>query len=141
MTMDLPSPDRPKSASNPENIKNLEKIVMKDRRLKLSELAKEMDIPKTTIYRMLTEDLGMKNVSARWVPKLLSPLQKRDRVAICNENLDLIEENRDMLTTLITGDETWVYYFDPETKQQSMQWKHRGSHPQGKQKSKNLPRS
>jgi histone-lysine N-methyltransferase SETMAR len=23
--------------------------------------------------------------------------------------------------------ETWVYFFDPETKQQSMEWKHRGS--------------
>ena len=28
---------------------------------------------------------------------------------------------------IITGDETWVHNHDPETKQESMQWKHKGS--------------
>ena len=32
--------------------------------------------------------------------------------------------------TLVTMDETWLYHYDPETKQQSMEWQHRGSpHP------------
>ena len=25
-------------------------------------------------------------------------------------------------------DETWLYHYDPETKQQSMEWRHSGSH-------------
>ena len=28
---------------------------------------------------------------------------------------------------LVTIDETWLYHYDPETKQQSMQWRHSGS--------------
>ena len=28
---------------------------------------------------------------------------------------------------VVTQDETWVHHFDPETKTQSMQWKHSGS--------------
>jgi hypothetical protein len=28
---------------------------------------------------------------------------------------------------LVTMDETWLYYYDPETKQQSMEWRHGGS--------------
>ena len=28
---------------------------------------------------------------------------------------------------IITGDETWVHHHDPETKQESMQWKQKGS--------------
>ena len=28
---------------------------------------------------------------------------------------------------LVTMDETWLYYYDPETKQQSMEWRHSGS--------------
>jgi len=28
---------------------------------------------------------------------------------------------------LVTMDETWLYHYDPETKQQSMEWRHRGS--------------
>jgi len=31
------------------------------------------------------------------------------------------------LRHLVTQDETWVYHFDPETKTQSMQWKHKDS--------------
>jgi len=31
---------------------------------------------------------------------------------------------------LVTMDETWFYHYDPETKQQSMEWRHSGSpHP------------
>ena len=25
-------------------------------------------------------------------------------------------------------DETWLYHYDPETKQESMEWRHSGSH-------------
>ena len=29
---------------------------------------------------------------------------------------------------LLTMDKTWLYHYDPETKQQSMEWRHSGSH-------------
>ena len=29
---------------------------------------------------------------------------------------------------LVTTDETWLYHYDPETTQQSMEWRHSGSH-------------
>ena len=31
--------------------------------------------------------------------------------------------------TLVTGDETWLHHWDPDTKKESMQWKHPGSPP------------
>ena len=34
----------------------------------------------------------------------------------------------DFLSRLVTMDETWLYHYDPETKQQSMEWRHSGSH-------------
>lgn len=131
---DEPVPGRPKSSTTDDMLQKLEMLVMGNRRLKVSELAEEMGLPKSTIHLALTEKLGMKKVSARWVPKLLSPLQKQDRVNICDENLDLYNDNPRLLSTLITGDETWVYYYDPETKQQSMQWKHVESPPPKKAK-------
>ena len=36
---------------------------------------------------------------------------------------DLLERQDDILGHVITGDETWVYQYDPETKRQSAQWK------------------
>ena len=32
-------------------------------------------------------------------------------------------DNVDILCQVITGDETWVFQYDPETKRQSMEWK------------------
>jgi hypothetical protein len=33
------------------------------------------------------------------------------------------------LLRLVTMDETWLYHYDPETKQQSMEWQHSNSSP------------
>lgn len=132
--LDLKHPGPQKTVSTEENILKLEKLVMSNRRFKLYELAEHLGIQKSAIYSMLTEDLGMRKVSARWVPKLLSPGQKQNRVDVCNENLDLLNEKWNLLHTLVTRDDTWVYYYDPETKQQSSQWEHRGSPPPVKAK-------
>ena len=56
------------------------------------------------------------------VPKNLSEDQKQNRVKFCEDMLEKIKDNPDILRQIITGDETWVLY-DPETKRQSMQWK------------------
>ncbi|UYV60179.1 CLCN3 [Cordylochernes scorpioides] len=37
--------------------------------------------------------------------------------------LEMVEENPNWKEKVITGDETWVYGYDPETKRQSMEWK------------------
>ena len=54
------------------------------------------------------------------VPKELTEEQKQRRVTICQ---DLLERQDDILGHVITGDETWVYQYDPERKRQSAQWK------------------
>ena len=54
------------------------------------------------------------------VPNELTEEQKQRRVTICQ---DLLERQDDILGRVITGDETWVYQYDPETKRQSAQWK------------------
>jgi hypothetical protein len=33
-------------------------------------------------------------------------------------------EGEGLLERIVMGDETWVHHFEPESKQQSMQWKH-----------------
>ena len=35
----------------------------------------------------------------------------------------------DFIDRVVTQDETWIHHFDPESKMQSMQLKHTGSHP------------
>jgi hypothetical protein len=41
------------------------------------------------------------------------------------ENLQLMQSNWNLfMQRIVTGDETWTHHYDPDTKQESMQWKH-----------------
>jgi hypothetical protein len=57
------------------------------------------------------------------VPRLLSDNQKAVRVFVCRELRQEARHNPNFISNIITGDETWVYANDPETKQQLSQWK------------------
>jgi len=57
------------------------------------------------------------------VPKLLSDEQKEHHKELCLDLLQRTENEPDLLNSIIACDETWVFMYDPETKQQSMQWK------------------
>ena len=50
--------------------------------------------------------------------------QKDLRSEIAQDDLEMVSDNENVLKKVITGDESWVYGYDPETKQQSSQWKH-----------------
>jgi len=50
------------------------------------------------------------------VPKLLSDEQKQRHKELCLDLLQHIENEPDLLNSIITCDETWVFTYDPETK-------------------------
>jgi len=86
--------------------------------LTVRSIAEQVNIDRETVRKILTEDLGMRKVCAKMVPKELTEEQKQRRVTIFQ---DLLERQDDILGHVITGDETWVYQYDPETKQQNAQ--------------------
>ena len=73
----------------------------------------------------------MSNVSARWAPKQLTEDQKASRVTIAKELLGHFnhDENK-FLNCIITMNEMWAHYAEPEAQVQSKQWKQAGSHLQ-----------
>ena len=98
-----------------------------NRRLTVSSIAEQVNIDRETVRKIVTEDLDMRKMCAKMVPKELTEEQKQRRVTICQELLDWQD---DILGRVITGDETWVYRYDPETKRPSAQWKTANSHDQ-----------
>jgi len=44
-------------------------------------------------------------------------------VSICTDLHERAQNNPNFMSSVITGDESWVYGYDPETKQMSSQWK------------------
>jgi hypothetical protein len=63
------------------------------------------------------------------VPRLLSNYQKEHCIAICSELKEQTENDPNFISITITGDESWVYGYDSEMKQQSSQWKTPSSPP------------
>jgi hypothetical protein len=77
----------------------------------------------------------MRKLSAKWIPKCLNAnlnvIGARRLSNFCNffGAIQLIS----CRARLLTMDEIWLYDYDPETKQQSMEWRHGGSpHPDPK---------
>jgi len=51
-------------------------------------------------------------------------------VETCSELLAIYTATPDnVLSRIITGDKTWIHHWDPDIKQESMQWKHVNSPP------------
>jgi len=71
------------------------------------------------------EELGMHRVAAKFVSRILTAHQKQQRVNVCTELRQLASDDETFLSRVITGDDSWVYGYDPETKQQSSQGKTR----------------
>ena len=66
----------------------------------------------------------MKRVAPKFVPKLLNFEQKQRRVEVAQESLNEANNDAELLNSVITSDETWVYEYEVETKTQSFQWRH-----------------
>jgi len=115
---------RPISTSTAETIDAVEKLLRSDRRLKIREMATQLDLPKTTVHEIVHEKLNFRKVCARWVPKMLTADHKTKRLRISIEHLNRARNDESFLDHLITGDETWVHYSTPYNKRDSMTWKH-----------------
>jgi hypothetical protein len=71
-------------------------------------IADELQSGKTSVYSIWTEDLEMRKICAKIVPKLLNPEQKLRRKQCCID-WKAIEERDVFLERVITGDESWIY--------------------------------
>jgi histone-lysine N-methyltransferase SETMAR len=65
----------------------------------------------------------MCRIAAKFVPRLLTNDQKQWRVNVCLELREKADEDPTSISRIISGDGSWIYDYDPETKQQSSQWK------------------
>jgi hypothetical protein len=114
---------RPISCTTPDTVDKLQQLACEDRCQTTHDLAVEMGIGYGTCQQILTVELGMHHVAAKFVPRILTADQKQQHVNTCEELRQISSDDSTFLSTVITGDESWIYGYGPETKQQSSQWK------------------
>ena len=101
-----------------------------DARLTVRDIGVQFDIGTATAHKLMTENLNMKLICARWVPRLLTENDCQRRVSASQAFLKRWKAGGDnFLNRIITTDETWLYYYDPETKQRSSVWAVKGLAP------------
>ncbi|UYV60948.1 hypothetical protein LAZ67_1002906 [Cordylochernes scorpioides] len=103
---DYPRQGRPKFQRTDENVQKFTDLIKENLRTSLLELEQDTGISKPTIGRIVTEDLKLKKTPAKFI-----------------QDSSLIGKTY----KIITGDETWVYGYDPETKRQSAEWRGQGN--------------
>jgi hypothetical protein len=63
----------------------LDYLGMEDRRITVRELVNEIGVSIGSVHSILTEDLGIRRVSAKFIPKLLTMEQKQRRLEITQD--------------------------------------------------------
>jgi predicted transcriptional regulator len=95
--------------------------------LTVQEIADEIGISTGSAHSILREDLHICRAVAKFVTKMLSQEQQQLHLEVPRDMLECANRDPEFQKTVITGDETWLFGYDPETKVQSSQWKHSSS--------------
>jgi hypothetical protein len=97
-------------------------LVKNDRWITSRMIADSLNITKTVVLCILKEDLGKRKFCARFVLHSLTPEQREDRVTSCQDIIAMADADKNLFNKIITGDETWCFACDPETKRTSSEW-------------------
>jgi len=68
----------------------------------------ELNLNQFTVHQILTQDLDMRKVCAKIVPKTLTTEHKANRRDVCLDILDRFEREPEFFSRVITGDESWI---------------------------------
>ncbi|GFV69816.1 histone-lysine N-methyltransferase SETMAR [Trichonephila clavipes] len=117
------------SLINVDLVELVRQRVMENRRFTITELNSQFpQISRSLLHEIATKHLLFKKLCARWVPKNLTPEHKIQHLGAALTFLQRYHDDGDeFLDRIVTGDETWISHFSPETKLQSMHWRYSGS--------------
>ncbi|UYV76805.1 hypothetical protein LAZ67_14002075 [Cordylochernes scorpioides] len=103
---------RPILHRNPEKVSQIPNLIKENPRIGLGDIEEETGISKSIVGSIIKEDLQLKKTPSKFVPKMLTIQQKKNRVEVAKKCLKWWNK------TLIGRKK-----YDPETKRQSMEWK------------------
>jgi hypothetical protein len=97
-------------------------LIRADRRITIDSVATALGRSHGLAYSIMHDRLKFREVCARWVPR-----EQKDREKMKNQMglplqhlLRHADEGEGMLDRIVTGDESWVHPYQPESKRASM---------------------
>jgi hypothetical protein len=98
-------------------------------------IADEVNVNRETVRWILAKELGMRRIRTQMVLRNLIEQQRDARLSVCDDLLEQVEGDPELMDRYITGDESWFFQCDPETKCQSLEWRSEETPRQKKKKS------
>jgi histone-lysine N-methyltransferase SETMAR len=120
---DDPRSGRPVEVTTDEFVAAVEGLVRDDPKITCRQISELLNISTERAHHILRNILHLRNVCVKWVPHTLTEAQMKERVKISQENLKMLREGGDrIISQIVTGDETWVYYYDAPSNQEAKIW-------------------
>ena len=117
-------PGRPKTSFTKANIVAVKIVVKQDALLSVKDIASCTGISEGSVQTVLKKRLDLRKVCARWVPHLLTEEQKTQCLECARELLKTYKGcNSQVISNLLTCDETWVHLFEPHRRADNKQLK------------------
>ena len=106
-----------------KNVATVKTLIEEDACYTVQEIEELSGIHWSSVLKILRERLGLRKICACWVPHLLTDEQKLSRVRLASqviEKYDKCDPRR--LEEIVTGDETWIYHFQPDSMAKKKVW-------------------
>ncbi len=124
---DLPRSGRPKTAIVKRTIDHVQQELDADRHLSIRQIVENTGFSQGMVHRILKQHLNVRRLSCKFVPKILSTEQRCQRVDMCHQNLANFAADPLYLDKILTGDESWLHRYDPDSKKSSSHWLPKGN--------------
>ncbi len=111
-----------------DKVQAVDEFLQGNRSATLQEVADEVQISMTSAHRIVKKELKLSKLCLKFVPKELTQEQMNFQKRLCQENIDLLQQDNTLLHKVVMGDESWVSVSELETKQKSSQWLPKGTH-------------
>ena len=93
-TCDAPRPGRPKTVTTPEIIEKIHELFLEDGRISAKSIAEQLGTSRERDGSIIHEDLDMRKISAKLVPKCLNADKKCQRCQSSGQLLDFFRHDR-----------------------------------------------
>ena len=103
-TCDVPRSGRPKTVTTQEVIDQIHELISEDRWILVKSIAGQLGISRERVGSIIHEDLDMRELSAKWVPKCLNVDQKRQRCQSSEQILEFFRRDPNYFLSGAIGD-------------------------------------
>lgn len=108
-----------------DNIERVRLMLLNNHRLALRWISEELGMSNDSVSTIIHQELGKLKICFRFVLHSLFDEQKETRIHAAEDFIGTCDEDSTFLQTIIvtnTGDESFCYQYDSESKWQTEEW-------------------